>query len=58
MMTEMNIRRLPAGVQSFEKIRREGYLYVDKTDLIWNLANRGKTYNYLSRLRGYSYLSG
>ena len=26
-------------------------MYVDKTDLIWNLANNGKTYNYLSRPR-------
>ena len=50
-MTETNERKLPVGVQSFEKIRKEGYLYVDKTDIIWNLANRGKTYNYLSRPR-------
>ena len=48
-MTEMNDRRLPVGIQSFEKIREEGYLYVDKTDIIWQLANRNKTYNYLSR---------
>ncbi len=26
-------RRLPAGIQSFEEIRREKYLYVDKTDI-------------------------
>ena len=51
MMTETNDRRLPVGIQSFEKIRKEKYLYVDKTDLIWNLANNGKTYNYLSRPR-------
>ena len=51
MMTETNDRRLPVGIQSFEKIRKEGYLYVDKTDLIWNLANKGMTYNYLSRPR-------
>ena len=49
--TEMNDRRLPVGIQSFEKIRKEGYLYVDKTDIIWQLANRNKTYNYLSRPR-------
>ena len=47
----MNDRRLPVGIQSFEKIRKEGYLYVDKTDIIWQLANRNKTYNYLSRPR-------
>ena len=51
MTTETNDRRLPAGIQSFEKIREEGYLYVDKTDLIWKLANNGMTYNYLSRPR-------
>ena len=50
-MTEMNDRRLPVGIQSFAEIRREGYLYVDKTDIIWRLANRGKKYNYLSRPR-------
>ena len=50
-MVETNDRRLPAGIQSFEKIRKDGYLYVDKTDIIWQLANRNKTYNYLSRPR-------
>ena len=50
-MVEINDRRLPVGIQSFEEIREEGYLYVDKTDIIWQLANRGKKYNYLSRPR-------
>ena len=50
-MVETNDRILPVGIQSFEKIRKEGYLYVDKTDIIWQLANRGKKYNYLSRPR-------
>ena len=51
IMVETNDRRLPVGIQSFEKIRKEGYLYVDKTDIIWQLANRNKTYNYLIRPR-------
>ena len=51
MMTETNNRRLPVGIQSFSEIRKGKYLYVDKTDLIWNLANRGYKYNYLSRPR-------
>ena len=51
MMTETSERRLPVGIQSFEEIRKEKYLYVDKTDLVWNLANCGKKYNYLSRPR-------
>ena len=50
-MVEINDRKLPVGIQSFEKIRKDGYLYVDKTDIIWQLANRNKTYNYLSRPR-------
>ena len=50
-MTETTNRKLPVGIQSFEKIRKGGYLYVDKTDIIWQLANRSKTYNYLSRPR-------
>ena len=51
IMVEINDRKLPVGIQSFEKIREDGYLYVDKTDIIWQLANRNKTYNYLSRPR-------
>ena len=51
IMVEINDRILPVGIQSFEKIRKDGYLYVDKTDIIWQLANRNKTYNYLSRPR-------
>ena len=51
IMVEINDRKLPVGIQSFEKIRKDGYLYVDKTDVIWQLANRNKTYNYLSRPR-------
>lgn len=51
MVEEINKRVLPVGVQSFHKIREEKLLYVDKTDIVWKLANRGKTYNYLSRPR-------
>ena len=51
IMVETNDRRLPVGIQSFEEIRKQGCLYVDKTDIIWQLANRGKKYNYLSRPR-------
>lgn len=44
-------RNLPIGIQSFKEIREENYLYVDKTDIVWHLVNRGKKYNYLSRPR-------
>ena len=50
-MADIKRRRLPAGIQSFQKIRKEDYLYVDKTDIVWELANNGFRYNYLSRPR-------
>ncbi len=50
-MAETRNRRLPVGIQSFEEIRKGECLYVDKTDIVWQLANRGKKYNYLSRPR-------
>ena len=50
-MVETNDRRLPVGIQSFEEIRREGCLYVDKTDIIWQLANGVKRYTYFCRPR-------
>jgi len=43
-------RKLPIGIQSFEYIRRNGYLYVDKTGFVYRLANLGKPY-FLSRPR-------
>jgi hypothetical protein len=41
--------RYPIGIQSFEKIRNGGYVYVDKTDLVYELA-KGSIY-FLSRPR-------
>jgi len=40
----------PIGIQDFESIRRDNYVYVDKTDLIYKLAQTGKYY-FLSRPR-------
>lgn len=45
-----NIRKLPIGIQSFEKLRAGGYLYVDKTDLLYQLVQSGNPY-FLSRPR-------
>ncbi len=42
--------KYPIGIQNFEKIRREGYVYVDKTALIHRLVNEG-SYYFLSRPR-------
>ena len=43
-------RKLPIGIQSFEKLRTEKFLYVDKTEDIFNLVHSGKSY-FLSRPR-------
>ena len=40
----------PIGIQNFEKIRKEGYLYIDKTELVYRLAKTG-SYYFLSRPR-------
>ncbi len=49
-MAYINSRRLPVGIQSFNEIRTQKYLYIDKTDIIWNLV-KGVKHNYLCRPR-------
>lgn len=44
------MRKLPIGIQTFEEIRSGGYLYVDKTEMVYQIANIGKPY-FLSRPR-------
>lgn len=44
------MQKLPIGIQSFESIREDEYLYVDKTAVIYNLVKNGKVY-FLSRPR-------
>lgn len=46
----MNNRIYPIGIQNFEKIRKDGYVYVDKTALIYQLVKSG-SYYFLSRPR-------
>jgi hypothetical protein len=46
-----NNRKMPVGIQTFEKIVEEGYLYVDKTDLMFKLANGSSPFIFLSRPR-------
>lgn len=46
----MNNRIYPIGIQNFEKIRKDGYVYVDKTALIYQLVKTG-SYYFLSRPR-------
>jgi len=43
-------RKYPVGIQSFGSIREDGYLYVDKTPLIYKMITEGKPY-FLSRPR-------
>ena len=42
--------KYPIGIQSFDQIIEDGYLYIDKTDMIYNLTHEGKIY-FLSRPR-------
>lgn len=44
------IRKLPIGIQTFEDIRKDGYLYVDKTAFVYQMVHTGKPY-FLSRPR-------
>ena len=46
----MMTRRYPIGIQTFSEIVRGGYVYVDKTDLVWQMTCYAK-YVFLSRPR-------
>ena len=49
-MEEGTFRRYPIGIQDFEDLRNNDYIYVDKTALIYQLVNTNKIY-FLSRPR-------
>ena len=42
--------KYPIGIQNFGEIRRDGYVYVDKTALVYKMVSEGKYY-FLSRPR-------
>lgn len=46
----MEKRIYPIGIQNFEKLRKDGYVYVDKTAWVHRLVTTG-SYYFLSRLR-------
>ena len=46
----MEERRYPVGIQTFSEVIRGGYVYVDKTDLVWQLVHYAK-FIFLSRPR-------
>ncbi|MBE6368527.1 MAG: AAA family ATPase, partial [Lentisphaerae bacterium] len=45
------MKNITSSVYNFEKLRQEGYLYVDKTEYIWNLINPAGESYFLSRPR-------
>ncbi|MGN0215883.1 MAG: AAA family ATPase, partial [Prevotella sp.] len=50
VIMEQIMRKYPVGIQTFAELIREGYVYVDKTDLVWQLVHYGK-YIFMSRPR-------
>ena len=44
--------KLPVGIQAFEELRSEGYVYVDKTKYLVKLIDTGKVYVILFFMRG------
>ena len=46
----MSNKIYPIGIQNFEKIRKDGYFYIDKTELIYRIIKTG-SYYFLSRPR-------
>lgn len=47
---EADYRRYPIGIQNFEQLRNRNCVYVDKTELVYQLANTDSVY-FLSRPR-------
>ncbi|MCR5623424.1 MAG: ATP-binding protein [Treponema sp.] len=46
----MNMRKMPIGIQDFQKLREDGFVYVDKTALVYKLVQNACPY-FLSRPR-------
>ncbi len=46
---DMMERRYPVGIQTFSELRKGGYVYIDKTDLMWEMTKT--KYIFLSRPR-------
>ena len=47
----MKNKKLPVGIEDFEKIRKEGFYYIDKTGLIRDLLNNWGEVNLFTRPR-------
>ena len=46
----MKLQKLPVGIQTFSEIREDDYLYIDKTEVAYNLIDSNK-YIFLFRPR-------
>ena len=44
------VRKYPVGIQTFERLRKENYIYIDKTDLVWKMTKESP-FVFLSRPR-------
>lgn len=51
MTTDNKLKLCPVGIQTFEKIIEDDYLYIDKTEYVYHLVNSAPTYFFLSRPR-------
>ena len=47
----MAIKQYPLGIQTFERIRKEDKLYIDKTEYIYRMTHSDGTYFFLGRPR-------
>ncbi|MDR3365490.1 MAG: AAA family ATPase, partial [Prevotellaceae bacterium] len=45
------MKKLPVGIQSFSKLRTNGFVYVDKTEHIYKMIDDGSSIYFLSRPR-------
>ena len=44
MTKTITTMKYPIGIQSFDQLREDGYVYIDKTDLVYSLVTGGKIY--------------
>ena len=50
-MNTLERRKYPYGIQFFSTIRRENYLYVDKTEYVYRMTHSDNKYMFLNRPR-------
>lgn len=50
-MAQHPLKRCPVGIQTFDKLREGDFLYIDKTEYVYQMAHSDTTYYFLSRPR-------